>query len=176
MFHIGIEDMSMKKKKRDLITWLKQDEDAKTYLLLSVLVIIFVIIMLVLIISDARRCYIEKSNFKDVLDRYYPEYTNFRYADQADYSFCIGKDSTYLIKSRNCDADPSSFMYKKEKYYICDDEDRNNKNLIIVFKDEGKASAATAVFLDGEKQKSSSIQKIIAGLVINSQGELEYLE
>lgn len=172
MFHIGIEDMSMKKKKRDLITWLKQDEDAKTYLLLSVLVII----MFILIISDSRWCYIEKSNFTDVLDRYYPEYTDFKYADMADYLLHSEKNSTYLIKSRNCDAGPSSFIYKKEKYYICDDKARNNKSLIIVFKDEGKVSAATAVFLDGKKQKSSSIQKIIAGLVINSQGELEYLE
>lgn len=166
----------MKKKRRYLRTWLKQDEDAKTYLLLDVLGIIFVIIMLDLMISDARRCYIEKSSFIDILDEYYPEYTDFTYADNADYLISFTKDNTYLVKSRNRDADLSSFIYKKEKYYICKEDARNNKNLIIVFKYEDKVCTATAVFLDGEEQKSLSIQNIYAGLVVNSQGELEYLE
>lgn len=166
----------MKKKRRDLATWLKQNEETKAYLLLDVLIIIFVIIMFVLIISDARRCYIEKSNFKDVLDRYYPEYTDFTYADNADYLISSIKGNTYLIKSRNRDADPSSFMYKKEKYYICKEYTRDHKNLIIVFTAEDKACTATAVFINGEKQKSLSIQNIYAGFVINSHGEFEFLE
>lgn len=166
----------MKKKRRSLPTWFKQDEETKAYLLLDVLVIIFVIIMFVLIISDARRCYIEKSKFKDVLDKYYPEYTDFKYTDNVDYLISFNEDNTYLVNARNRNADPSSFIYKKEKYYICNEDTRNNKNLIIVFKAEDKVCTATAVFLDGEKQKFLSIQKICAGLVINSQGELEYLE
>lgn len=166
----------MKKKRRDLATWLKQDEDAKTCLILGVLVIILVIIMFVLIISDARRCYIEKSSFINILNEYYPEYTDFTYVDTTDYLLGSDKDNTYLSKSRIHDVEPSSFIYKKEKYYICKNDARNNKNLIIVFKYENKVCTATAVFLDGEKQKSLSIQKIEAGLVINSHGELEYLK
>ena len=90
-----------------------------------------------------------------------------------DYLFSIREDSTHLIISNDCGTEPSSFIYKGQKYYICNDKTCKNKNLIIVFKDEGKENTAVDVFIEGERQNSLSIKNICGGLIVNLQGQLE---
>jgi hypothetical protein len=109
----------------------------------------------------------------DVLTENYPGYTDFTYTDQSDYLFSIREDSTHLIISNDCSTEPSSFIYKGQKYYICNDKTCKNKNLIIVFKDEGKENTAVDVFIEGKRQNSLSIKNICGGLIVNLQGQLE---
>lgn len=149
---------------------------SKSSIITAIALVVLSGIIFVFIAFLFQNDYAKVSKIEAVLEKNYSGYTDFKYTDQPDYSLTIEDDTTHLIKSDADDDEPSSFIYKSQKYYICDSTTRNDKNLLIVFKDGGKKSTVVAVFVDGEKQKSLSIKNIYKGLTVNKQGQFEYRE